>query len=244
VLTSLLSRRGVSSERIARSVLKKIGFQILEKNKKVVLDGAQVFEVDLIAKDEGGIVYCVEVKAGKIGVSDVRQAYANAKVLGLKPLIVCKGYADKATEALAKELDVKVLLFPEYYLLVEPEDLDYIVREAVKDVLEEYGLVNLASFDNVTKRDLKVLKALSENDSFEGCSKSLGVSLESLGEHLAKLREKGVIRKSDGYEGVRRQAKRILFLLEVVENVEEIRSNIRLILKKLSLEEASPRSQK
>jgi len=230
---SLLSRRGVSSERIARSLLKKMGYQILEKNKKIVLEGTQVFEVDLIAKDESGEMYCVEVKAGKISVSDIRQAYANSKVLGLKPLIVCKGYSDKATEVLAKELNVKVLLFPEYYCLIEPEDLDYIVREAVKDVLEEYGLISLSILDNLSRREVKVLKSISESESFNECAKSLGTSLEKVGEHISLMREKGLLRKADGYDGIRRQAKRIILFLEVLEELEEIKKSIKSILRKL-----------
>ncbi|MCX8188304.1 MAG: YraN family protein [Nitrososphaeria archaeon] len=228
-----MSKRGISSERIAKSILKKMGFQILEKNKKVVLNGTQVFEVDLIAKDEMGDVYCVEVKAGRIGVSDVRQAYANSMVLGLKPLIICKGYADKATEVLAEELKVKVFLFPDYYYLIEPEDLDYIVREAVRDVLEEYGLVSLTVFDTITKKELKILKTLSEKETFEECAKSLNISLEKLGEHISLMREKGLLRKTEGYEGIRRQAKRTLIFLEMINTFENIQKNIKNILKRL-----------
>ncbi|MEM3786178.1 MAG: YraN family protein [Nitrososphaeria archaeon] len=228
-----MSRRGISSERIAKSILKKMGFQILEKNKKVVLNGTQVFEVDLIAKDPSGDVYCVEVKAGRIGISDIRQAYANSMVLGLKPLIICKGYADKATEVLAEELKVKVFLFPDYYCLIEPEDLDYIVREAVRDVLEEYGLVSLSVLENITKRELKILKTFSEKKTFEDCAKSLNIDLEKLGEQISLMREKGLLRKTEGYEGIRRQAKRILFLLEMVNSFDEMQKNIKNILKRL-----------
>ncbi|MEM3385268.1 MAG: YraN family protein [Nitrososphaeria archaeon] len=228
-----MSRRGISSERIAKSILKKMGFQILEKNKKVVLNGTQVFEVDLIAKDPSGDVYCVEVKAGRIGISDIRQAYANSMVLGLKPLIICKGYADKATEVLAEELKVKVFLFPDYYCLIEPEDLDYIVREAVRDVLEEYGLVSLSVLENITKRELKILKTFSENKTFEDCAKSLNIDLEKLGEQISLMREKGLLRKTEGYEGIRRQAKRILFLLEMVNSFDEMQKDIKNILKRL-----------
>ncbi|MEM2153942.1 MAG: YraN family protein [Nitrososphaeria archaeon] len=228
-----MSRRGISSERIAKSILKKMGFQILEKNKKVVLNGTQVFEVDLIAKDPSGDVYCVEVKAGRIGISDIRQAYANSMVLGLKPLIICKGYADKATEVLAEELKVKVFLFPDYYCLIEPEDLDYIVREAVRDVLEEYGLVSLSVLENITKRELKILKTFSEKKTFEDCAKSLNIDLEKLGEQISLMREKGLLRKTEGYEGIRRQAKRILFLLEMVNSFDEMQKDIKNILKRL-----------
>ncbi|MEM2179944.1 MAG: YraN family protein [Nitrososphaeria archaeon] len=228
-----MSRRGISSERIAKSILKKMGFQILEKNKKVVLNGTQVFEVDLIAKDPSGDVYCVEVKAGRIGISDIRQAYANSMVLGLKPLIICKGYADKATEVLAEELKVKVFLFPDYYCLIEPEDLDYIVREAVRDVLEEYGLVSLSVLENITKRELKILKTFSENKTFEDCAKSLNIDLEKLGEQISLMREKGLLHKTEGYEGIRRQAKRILFLLEMVNSFDEMQKDIKNILKRL-----------
>lgn len=228
-----MSRRGISSERIAKSILKKMGFQILEKNKKVVLNGTQVFEVDLIAKDPSGDVYCVEVKAGRIGISDIRQAYANSMVLGLKPLIICKGYADKATEVLAEELKVKVFLFPDYYCLIEPEDLDYIIREAIRDVLEEYGLVSLNVLENINKRELKILKTVSEKKTFEDCAKSLDISLEKLGEHISLMREKGLLRKTEGYEGIRRQAKKILFFIEMVNAFEDMQKNIKNILKRL-----------
>lgn len=228
-----MSRRGISSERIAKSILKKRGFQILDKNKKVVLNGTQVFEVDLIARDENGESYCVEVKAGKIGVSDIRQSYANSMVLGLKPLIVCKGYADKATEVLAEELNVKVFLFPDYYYLIEPEDLDYIVREAVRDILEEYGLVSLSVFENITRKELKILKAFSATESFDECAKCLDMSIEKLGEYISTMREKGLLRKTEGYAGIKRQAKRILFFVEMVGGIEDIQKNIKNILKKL-----------
>jgi hypothetical protein len=41
------------------------------------------------------------------------------------------------------------------------------------------------------------------------------------------------LRKADGYDGIRRQAKRIILFLEVLEELEEIKKNIKSVLRKL-----------
>ena len=52
-----------SSERIARGVLERLGYKILETNKKITVDEAEAFEVDILALNPKGEKYCVEVKA-------------------------------------------------------------------------------------------------------------------------------------------------------------------------------------
>ena len=103
------SVRGRSSERIARGVLERLGYKILETNKKITVDEAEAFEVDILAVNPQGEKCCVEVKAGSALVSDIRQVFADSKILGLKPLLVCKGFADEAAEAVAKELKVELV---------------------------------------------------------------------------------------------------------------------------------------
>ncbi len=61
----------------------------------------------------------------------------------------------------------------------------------------------------------------------------MGTSLEKLGEHVSSMREKGLLRKADGYDGIRRQAKRIIFFLEVLEELEEIKKSVKSILRRL-----------
>ncbi|MEM3714880.1 MAG: hypothetical protein QXF82_08040, partial [Nitrososphaeria archaeon] len=76
-------------------------------------------------------------------------------------------------------------------------------------------------------------KTFSEKKTFEDCAKSLNIDLEKLGEQISLMREKGLLHKTEGYEGIRRQAKRILFLLEMVNSFDEMQKNIKNILKRL-----------
>ncbi|MEM4468981.1 MAG: YraN family protein, partial [Candidatus Nezhaarchaeales archaeon] len=109
----------MSSERVAIGILERMGFKVLDTRKKIVKDGVEVGEVDIVASNPEGEVYAVEVKAGKASVSDIRQAYTGALLLGMRPMVICKGFADAAAETVARELNVKVLTIPEYYILLE-----------------------------------------------------------------------------------------------------------------------------
>jgi predicted RecB family endonuclease len=71
--------KGRSSERIARGVLERLGYKILETNKKITVDEAEAFEVDILALNPKGEKYCVEVKAGSASVSDIRQVLPTAR---------------------------------------------------------------------------------------------------------------------------------------------------------------------
>jgi len=101
ILTSKV--RGISSERIAKRLLESKGFSI-KSTKHVILDnGEKVAEIDIIAKSPTGEKYAVEVKAGKADVNSLRQVYANSKLCGFKPMLICKGYADEAAQRVAKK---------------------------------------------------------------------------------------------------------------------------------------------
>jgi len=229
----LVSRRGLSSERIACGVLQHLGFKVLETRKKVVVRDAEVAEVDVVALSPEGEKYCVEVKAGKIGVSDVRQAYGNAKLLDYKPLIVCKGYADSAVEAAAQELGVKVVTLAEYYHILDPQELELIVRQAVRDVLDEYGLLPLPSKETLTNEDLSMLEALSTYASFDECAKNLGWDVRKLGSTMRRLRLKKALKPAKDYEGVKVQAQRVLSRLTIEYRLQGIEEALREIQRAL-----------
>ncbi len=150
--------KGRSSERIAKGILERLGYKILEKNKKITVDEAEAFEVDLLAVSPKGEKCCVEVKAGSASVSDIRQVFTNSEILGLKPLLVCKGFADEASEAVAAELDVEVIRLSEHYLLLEPEELEVILRTAIRDVLDSYGFYPLPTWKEIGGQDLEVVE--------------------------------------------------------------------------------------
>ncbi|HEC82313.1 MAG TPA: recombinase RecB, partial [Thermoplasmatales archaeon] len=130
-------KRGISAERIARRMLESKGFSIIETNYKINSKGENIAEIDIIAEKDGER-YAVEVKSGKASLTSVRQAYANAKLAGYKPLLICKKSDDAIKEA-SKKLNVEIMEISEYYLLLEPEELESIVKKCMEDVMEEYG---------------------------------------------------------------------------------------------------------
>ena len=78
--------KGKTVEELATALLEGEGFRILERRKVIRVGESQVAEVDILAEKDGE-VYAVEVKSGRISVTDVRQAFTNARLLGYKPLI-------------------------------------------------------------------------------------------------------------------------------------------------------------
>ncbi|RLE73191.1 MAG: endonuclease, partial [Thermoprotei archaeon] len=109
-------RIGYKIEEIASYILEMLGYQILDRRRRIVKDEEEIGEVDIIAK-RNGEMYAVEVKSGTISVSDIRQAYMNALFLGFKPLIIGRGISDEAAAITARELGVKYILLPEYILM-------------------------------------------------------------------------------------------------------------------------------
>jgi len=111
-------------------LLEELGFKVLETRHRVIVNGVEIGEVDVVAEDGEGTRWAVEVKAGKLDVNGIRQAYVNAVVLGLKPMVVCKGFADDAARQLAELLGVRVIQLSDVFL-VEDEELELVVKEAV-----------------------------------------------------------------------------------------------------------------
>ncbi|ACB38961.1 restriction endonuclease [Pyrobaculum neutrophilum] len=108
---------GARFERYVVDLLPALGLTPKATRYKIYRDGVEVGEVDILAVDQNGNTYAVEVKAGKVDVSGVRQAYVNAKLIGAKPLVIARGYADENARQLAKELEVEVVLLPDYIFL-------------------------------------------------------------------------------------------------------------------------------
>ncbi|ALU12158.1 hypothetical protein EYM_00950 [Ignicoccus islandicus DSM 13165] len=125
-------KKGKVSEELARAVLEGIGFEIVSTNEEVKIGDRTVAEIDLLANAPCS-KYAVEVKSGKIDVSAVRQAYANAKVIGATPMVMGTGWSNEEAYLMAKELGVKYLLFEDIYVSTREE-----VFELVSQVLESF----------------------------------------------------------------------------------------------------------
>lgn len=190
---------------LAEALLEDKGYRVLGRRHVVERDGVRLAEVDMLAEKDG-TRYAVEVKAGRISTTDVRQAYSNAKLLGAEPLIVAKGFSDRAAEEYARQLGVNVILMPDY-ILVEPEELGKAVARAVEEAIETLLPPNPAALGD---EDLPVLEALASSRGFAEAAEKLGVKTGELESLVAKLREKGVIGGGGGYWRLRLQARLLL----------------------------------
>ena len=197
-----MSRRGKASEDIAFRFLEERGYRVVETRKRVVVDGVDVGEVDAIAVDSEGVRWAVEVKAGALDVNDVRQAYVNAMLVGAKPLIVCRGYANEAARKVAEKLGVKVIVLSDWFL-VDSVELALVVESVFERVLERFLEQIVSAGGRVEEEDVKLLQVLAESSSIVDAAKKLGARVEDVARLIANLREKGVLGNWRGWNGVR-----------------------------------------
>lgn len=214
-------KKWVTSERIALGVLEEYGFHVVETGRKIVLNNIEVGEVDAFAVDSEGNSYAVEIKAGKIDVSGIRQAYVNALLTNSKPLVVCKGYADEAARELAEKLGVKVILLSDVFL-VESEELHVVVREAVEEALVDYFEIIHGLNIQLRQEHLDVLNAINSSSTIEEAAGSLGVDISTLIKKIDELRKQGIIPKwASRYSDVKKTTRLILQKHELAKTLEE-----------------------
>jgi len=219
-----MSKRGLSAERITRRMLDSMGFSILEANHEVHSEGETIAEIDIVAEKDGQR-YAVEVKAGRANLSSVRQAYANAQLAEMQPMLVCKK-ADDAVRESAAQLGVSLVEFSEYHLLLEPEELESIIKTCMEEVMEAYGFLPYNVSLDETDRD--VLHALATAGEFQEAATILGMNGDVLGQEMARLSDKGVLpTRSLSFADLKRCAGSILARQELLERLERIEALLR-----------------
>jgi len=97
----------------------------------------------------------------------------------------------------------------EYYLLLESEELETIVKKAMRDVLEEYGLRPIP-LEPPSEEDIKVLAALGPGSSSEQGASNLGVSERELRVRIGVLKEAGYLVGAQNYESLREVSSQLL----------------------------------
>jgi predicted RecB family endonuclease len=148
----------------------------------------------------------------------------------LKPLLVCKGFADEAAEAVAKELKVELVRLSEYYILLEPEELEVIVRTAVQDVLDSYGFYPLPAWRAIEDESLKLMEKIAEAEDFTDVAKSLHLSTEELGQKIGKLRQKGVFpQRGQDFEALKRHSQQISHRYALLHRLDDIEKRLKRI---------------
>jgi len=226
-----------SSERIAEEILRNLGFEIVEHHKRIVVEGFEIGEVDFVARSKDGILYAVEVKAGKIDITGLRQAYVNAVLLNMKPLVICKGFADDSARELAKTLGIEVVQLSEF-LVTEDEELETIVREAVEDALAEYVEMLLFSPPPLKKDYAKVLEAVSKASSPNEAAEYLGIDVHELMKTLSEMRNAGVLpRWAKRWSSIKRVSRLIYAKVSThraIESLVDVSSRIEKIVSELS----------
>ncbi len=220
----MTKRRGLSAERIARRMLDSMGYAIVEANHELRSEGETIAEIDILAEKDDER-YAVEVKAGRANLSSVRQAYANAQLAGMHPMLICKK-ADDAVMESAAQLDVAVVEFSEYHLLLEPEELEAIVKTCMEEVMEEYGfLPYTVSLDDHGR---EVLHALATAGDFQRAAAQLDMSDDELGQELGRLSDRGVLpKRSLSFRDLKRCAGSILARQQMLERLDRIEAILR-----------------
>jgi predicted RecB family endonuclease len=218
--------KGLSSERIAKRLLESRGFHILS-TKHVIKEGDEkVAEVDIIAEDSNGERYAVEVKAGKGDVNSIRQTYANAKLCEYIPMLICKGYSDDAARKAALKLDVKVVELSEYYLLLEPEELESIIKKCIEEVFETHGFLPYSA--EIDDKDRKLLKAISTAKNFDEAAKQIKINRKELGNKIEDLTNRSILpNRSLSFRDLKRCSSSILVRSEIMSKLNEIEKRLK-----------------
>lgn len=223
------AQRWHSSERIAQRLLEEMGFTILEAHRKIVVNNVEVGEVDIIARDSEGNTYAVEVKAGKLDVTGLRQAYVNAILLGMKPLVVCKGFADNAARELADRLGVKVIQLSDVFL-VENEELEIVVREAVEDAFSSFFELILEPPPALREDQKRIIETLAYTPSLHDAASRLDIPLETLLKSIDELRSRGVIpRWARRWSSIKRCAQVLTVKMQIYNQI----TSLQMLLEKL-----------
>ncbi len=203
-----------SSEAIAAQLLEDLGYNIIEIHKKIIAEGVEIGEIDIIA-EKNSEIYAIEVKAGSVDLSGVRQAYVNAKLLNAKPLVIARGIDEKARN-LAEKLGVEVILLPDL-ILTSPDDLREIVFEAVMYAIEEITSV-ITKCQTLTDKEKEIIEAIAFTNNIREASERLGKNLKETAREISQLTSKGILPR--GSYRLIKLASRLLITCQIFKHNE------------------------
>lgn len=200
--------RGLWSEMLAELVLELKGYVIKQRRYIVQKDGVKLAEIDAIAEKDGK-TYAVEIKSGRISVTDIRQAFSNARLINAQPLIIGRGFADDSAKRYAEELNVEILLYPDYIVFMGPEELQALLEKS----LTRFFLEILSGDPKaLSDKDWEIINAIAKNKTLAEAAKKLGVSERELGRKIGELRNKGALTVKGDYNKLRLQCIYLKFL--------------------------------
>ncbi len=215
-----------TSEKIALQILESLGYNIVDTHYKITITGIEIAETDAIVVDrDTGEKYAVEIKAGRIDVNGIRQAFVNAMLVEAKPLIICRGYADEAARILAEKLNIKVIELSDQFL-VDADELENLVKTAVNEVIEKYIDLLFEPTRKLKPQYYEIVKAIAYSRNIVEASEKLGLDIKDLVKKINELKENNIIpRNLKTYKEVKRYLKiqllkqKYVALLSELENV-------------------------
>ena len=175
--------RSLTLEILAEDILTNLGYRVIRRNERIKIRDVDVAEVDLIA-EKNGEKYAVEVKAGTISVTDIRQAYTNAAILGYKPVIMCRGFSDESAKALADHLGVEIIKFQDFIVFSTPEEIYNIFFNTMIDVLLQ--IVQPLYHSSKKELNTNMLEALAAANSLGEAAQKTGMNVKKLLSELEK----------------------------------------------------------
>jgi predicted RecB family endonuclease len=183
-----VANSGIKFEDYVAELLSRLGFKVIGRRIKITVNGVEVGEVDIVAEDNSGNKYAIEVKSGKVDVSAIRQAYVNAKVLNAKPLIVARGFSNDSSKALADELGVSVINLEEAVVLTIDElrtVIENVIYEAIGDLVNTVFTLAVKSCDGKTR---DVINAVINCNDWNCVCDKLGVNPDNCGSLISDVR--------------------------------------------------------
>jgi len=189
-----------------------------------------VAEVDAIAVGPDGEKYAVEVKAGRIDLQALRQAVANAMLIGARPLVVGKGFADEAAEAAARKLNVKTIELDDVFL-VDPEELEQVVEAAVAEVAADVLGLLLDPSTRPAAGEAEKLRAIAESASIVEAAERLGVGVGEVAATVRRLRQASKVLARHGWMGVRLAARLQLLRLFLEARLDSLARSVDVLSK-------------
>jgi len=223
-------RRWYASERIAFKLLEEMGYHVIETHKKIVIDDVEVGEVDAIALGPDNEYYAVEVKAGRLDVHGVRQVASNAMLLGMKPLAICKGFADDAARKVAEKLRVKVIELSDVFL-VDAEELEEIVYGAALEAFSETLRILIDPSIKTPVTYLDYLKSIARSDNLHDAAARLNKDIKDLLPVLSWLRSLSPIARRGGYRSIRLIASLVLLRLKLQGLLDSLSHDLEVLTK-------------
>ncbi|MCE4606162.1 MAG: hypothetical protein F7B59_02380 [Desulfurococcales archaeon] len=149
--------------------------------------------MDVLARDDNGDCWAVEVKSGYADINGVRQAYVNSRITNCKPILVARSYSNDEVLELAGQLGVK-LLFLDDMFTVDPIELKVFMEDSMETVFIDYITLRNCVREITPKAEfyLRLIASGERKIGYE-CVDKLVEEMPCLGKYLRDRRVSGII---------------------------------------------------